>query len=275
MRVALLQLEASGELADRRRRASSAIRQAADDGADLIVLPELWSVGAFEAGAWRERAESVDGPTADWAAEAARDAGVVLHAGSIIERGDQPPPHGSPALYNTSLVFGPDGRRLATYRKIHRFGAGGPERELLEAGEQVVVVPLPLPPDAPGTTRAGLATCYDLRFPELFRAQSSDTDTGRAQVLLLVASWRRDAASAWRLLTRARAVENQAVVIACGAAGVSGRQALAGGSIVVDARGQVLAEARTDPQTLLVDVDLSSVDTIRREFPVGADRRLY
>lgn len=265
-RVALVQLDASGEVADRRRRALRAIQEAAGEGAELVVLPELWAVGAFEARAWAERAEPIDGPTAELAAGAAGDAGVVLHAGSIIEQATDG------TLFNTSLVFDRDGARLASYRKIHRFGAGGPERDLLAPGREVVVADLPLGGGA--AVRTGLSTCYDLRFPELFRAQSADTPGGRADVLLLVASWRRDARHAWRLLTRARALENQCLVLACGAAGISGNQVLAANSLVVGAEGTVLAEAAAEPTTLIAEVDLGSIDAVRAALPVHADRRL-
>ncbi len=268
MRIALVQLDASGDVAHRRDRARRAIHEAAGEGADLVVLPELWAAGAFEATTWAERAEPLDGPTAELAAGAARDAGVVLHAGSIIERDDA-----TSSLFNTSLVFGRDGDLLASYRKIHRFGAGGPERDLLAPGRDVVVADLPLGAGA-ASVRTGLATCYDLRFPELFRAQSADTADGRAVILLLVASWRRDARRVWGLLTRARAVENQCVVVACGAAGRSGKQALAANSLVIGADGGVLAEAGVEPTTLFADVDLAAIDAIRAALPVHADRRI-
>lgn len=270
MRVALLQLDASGELSVRRERATSAIRAAADGGADLVVLPELWAVGAFEAKTWTERAERIDGPTGEAMAGAARDAGVVLHAGSIIERGDR---RAGPALFNTSLVFGRDGTLLASYRKIHRFGAGGPEGDILSAGEDVVVTDLPLA-DGDAAVRVGLSTCYDLRFPELYRAQTADTGAGGARILVIVASWRRDAAAVWALLARARAAENQCVVLACGAAGFSGRQELAANSLIVGADGGILAEASREPTTLVAHVDLGDIDAVRAALPVHADRRI-
>ena len=109
-----------------------------------MVLPELWAPGGFDYRAWGERAEPVDGPTATAMSAAARDAGVVLHAGSIVER----PADGERGaegkdLWNTSLVFGADGGLLATYRKIHRFGFAQGEPSLMEAGDEVAVVDLP------------------------------------------------------------------------------------------------------------------------------------
>lgn len=271
VRVALVQLDAAGDVADRRERAVRAVHEAAGEGADLVVLPELWAVGAFEAKTWAERAEPLDGPTAELAAGAARDAGVVLHAGSIIERDEA-----TSSLFNTSLVFDRDGTRLASYRKIHRFGAGGPEGDLLAPGRDVVVADLPLGAGrgAGSTVRTGLATCYDLRFPEVFRAQSADTADGRAEVLLIVAAWRRDARHVWNLLSRARAVENQCLVLACGAAGASGKQALAANSLVIGPDGAILAEAGLEPTTLLADVDLAAVGATRAALPVHADRRI-
>ena len=125
MRIALIQLgyDDAASLPERTARAADLVR--AQRGHDLVVLPELWAPGGFDYRAWGERAEPVDGPTATAMSAAARDAGVVLHAGSIVER----PADGERGaegkdLWNTSLVFGADGALLATYRKIHRFGFG-------------------------------------------------------------------------------------------------------------------------------------------------------
>jgi predicted amidohydrolase len=287
MRVHVLQIAYDDRepVAERVERVSDLVRRQA--GADLVVLPELWAPGGFSYRTWAERAESVDGPTVTAVAAAARDLGAVVHAGSIVERAAE----GSPdrgadgrGLWNTSVVVGPDGGVLATYRKIHRFGFGQGEPVLLEAGEDVVTVELPVPgrgtgePDAGAgasagtrTAVAGLATCYDLRFPELFRRL---VDAG-ARLVLLPAAWPAARVEAWRLLGRARAIENQLVLVQCNTAGTHAGVPMGGYSQLVDARGDVIAEAGPDGESVLaVDVDLDEVDAWREAFPVLADRRL-
>jgi len=269
MRIALIQLgyDDAVPLPERTARAADLVR--AQRGHDLVVLPELWAPGGFDYRAWGERAEPVDGPTATAMSAAARDAGVVLHAGSIVER----PADGERGaegkdLWNTSLVFGADGAPLATYRKIHRFGFARGEPSLMEAGDEVAVVDLP--DGAGGTVRAGLSTCYDLRFPELYRAQ---LDAG-ATVFVIPASWPMARVGHWSLLARARAVENQCVVLACNAAGANAGTVMGGASAVVLPTGEVAAEAGSEEQVLSVEVDMSATTSLRETFPVLRDRRL-
>jgi len=140
---------------------------------------------------------------------------------------------------------------------------------LMEAGTEVVTVDLPL---APGgvPVPVGLATCYDLRFPEQFRRL---LDAG-ARAVLMPAAWPAPRVEAWTLLGRARAIENQLVLVQCNTGGTHGGLAMGGHSQVVDATGRVLAEAGTGEEVLVVDVDLAAVDAWRAEFPVLADRRL-
>lgn len=261
VRATLLQIAVGeGEKpADRRVRAAALVRR--QTGADLVVLPELWPVGAFAADRFADEAEQVaDGPTARAMAAAARDAGVWLHAGSIVERAAGPE---GERLYNTSLVFGPDGALRATYRKIHRFGFDEGEAALMAPGEETVTV---RHPDAV----LGLATCYDLRFPELFRAL---VDAG-TELVVLPAGWPAARLAHWRVLVQARAVESQAYVLACGTAGSTAGVEQAGHSMVVDPWGEILAEAGPDEEALTVDLDPARVAATRAEFPVLRDRVL-
>ncbi|MFE2531581.1 carbon-nitrogen family hydrolase [Streptomyces sp. NPDC059371] len=259
MRATLLQIDVDpGETAgDRRERVAELVR--AERGADLVVLPELWPVGAFDFGRFDAQAEPLAGPTATAMGAAARDAGVWLHAGSIVERC----PDG--ALRNTSLLFEPDGRLHATYRKIHRFGFDRGEAALMAAGQEVVAAPL----TGTGLT-AGLATCYDLRFPEQFRLL---VDAG-ADLLVVPAGWPARRRSHWSLLARARAVESQAYVLACNTAGTHAGVEQAGYSVVVDPWGEVVAEAGAGEQVLRVELDPGLVARTREEFPVLRDRLL-
>ncbi|MFJ7042100.1 carbon-nitrogen family hydrolase [Streptomyces sp. NPDC101112] len=265
MRASLLQIgvDEDESVDSRRRRVASLVREQA--GADLVVLPELWTTGAFAFESFTAEAEPLDGPTREAMAEAAADAGVWLHAGSIVERAA--PDSGSAAdegaLYNTSLVFSPSGELAATYRKIHRFGFDKGEAVLMGAGAELVTVRLP-------DTTLGVATCYDLRFPELFRGL---VDAG-AETFVVPAGWPERRRAHWTLLARARAVENQAYVLACGTAGTHAGVPQAGHSIVVDPWGEVLAEAGSEEEVLTVELDPAKVATTREQFPALKDRLL-
>ncbi|WP_369260669.1 carbon-nitrogen family hydrolase [Streptomyces sp. R35] len=257
MRASLLQIDVndSESVASRRLRVAALVREQA--GVDLVVLPELWTTGAFAYEGFEAEAEPLEGPTYEVMAKAASDAGVWLHAGSIPERD----PEG--ALYNTSLVFSPSGELAASYRKIHRFGFDKGEAVLMGAGAELVTVRLP-------ETVIGVATCYDLRFPELFRGL---VDAG-AETFVLPAGWPERRRSHWTLLAQARAVENQAYVLACGTAGTHAEVPQAGHSIVVDPWGEVLAEAGAGEETLTVEFDPAKVATTREQFPALKDRLL-
>ena len=258
MRASLIQIAVDeGESPESRRARVAALVRAQAGAADLVVLPELWTIGAFAYEEFAPRAEVLDGPTYEAMAKAAADAGVWLHAGSIPERDPDGP------LYNTSLVFSPAGDLVAAYRKIHRFGFDKGEAVLMGAGQDLVTVRLP-------QTTLGLGTCYDLRFPELFRGL---VDAG-AETFVLPAGWPERRRSHWTLLARARAVENQAFVLACGTAGTHAGVPQAGHSIVVDPWGEVLAEAGSGEEVLTVEFDPGKVAVTRDQFPALKDRVL-
>ncbi|MEU9927481.1 carbon-nitrogen family hydrolase [Streptomyces anulatus] len=257
MRASLIQIAVDPDesVEDRRVRAASLV--VAQQGADLVVLPELWPVGAFAYTAFEAEAEPLEGPTHEVMAKAAAEAGTWLHAGSFVERA------ADGTLYNTSLVFSPQGERTAVYRKIHRFGFDRGEAVMMGAGEELVTVVLP-------DTTLGLATCYDLRFPEQFRGL---VDAG-AETLVVAAGWPERRRAHWTLLAQARAVENQAYVLAVGTAGTHGDIQQAGHSIVVDPWGEVLAQAGADEEVLTVELDADKVRATREQFPALKDRRL-
>ncbi|CAL9306330.1 carbon-nitrogen family hydrolase [Streptomyces olindensis] len=257
MRASVIQIAVDeGESVEsRRRRMASTVRDQA--GADLVVLPELWTTGAFAYEEFGREAEPLEGPTYEAMAKAASDAGVWLHAGSIPERDPDGP------LYNTSLVFSPSGDLAAAYRKIHRFGFDKGEAVLMGAGSELVTVRLP-------ETTLGLGTCYDLRFPELFRGL---VDAG-AETLVVPAGWPERRRSHWTLLAQARAVENQSFLLACATAGTHAGVPQAGHSIVVDPWGEVLAEAGAGEEILTVEFDPGKVATTREQFPALKDRVL-
>ncbi|MFB7332102.1 nitrilase-related carbon-nitrogen hydrolase [Streptomyces adustus] len=257
MRASLVQLsvDASDTADERRRRAASLVR--ARTGDDLVVLPELWAAGAWSYDRWEHEAEGLDGPTAQAMSAAARRAGVWLHAGSIVER------DADGTLYNTALLFDRHGDLRGRYRKIHRYGFDTGEATLMGGGDDIVTVPTDF-----GVV--GLAICYDLRFPELFRGL---LDAG-AELVAVPAAWPAARLGHWRLLTRTRALEEQVFLLACCATGTHGGMEQAGHSAVVDPWGTVLGETRTAQETLTVDLDMSEVPRIRAELPVLRDRVL-
>ena len=224
---------------------------------DMVVLPELWLPGAFNAEAFADHAEPLDGPLVGALGQAAQSAQVWLHAGSIVESD-------AGSLFNTSLLFAPSGELVGRYRKIHLFGFGSGESELLTAGEQVVLVETPL-------GKTGLSTCYDLRFPELYRAQR---ELG-AEAFLVPSGWPAARIGAWRSLAMARAVENQALFIGANAVGHSAGVRVGGESIVVTPDGDELAVGPSEtPGWVVAHVDPAAAGTARDRFPSYADRRI-
>ena len=255
-KVALVQLDVSDteSVADRIERAAGIVESITD--ADLIVLPELWHVGAFDLAKAREHAEPFDGPLVTRMRASAVAVKTTLHMGSFAELvGDK--------RHNTAVIIDAVGDVLATYRKIHLFGWEDGEPSVMTAGESCVVLPTPL-----GAT--GLATCYDLRFPELFRRL---VDSG-AESFLIDSGWPSPRINHWTVLAQARAIENQAWMIACNNAGTHAGVEMGGSSIVVDPRGNVVAQAGVSEEVLVADIDIDIARTWRRQFPVLADRVL-
>ncbi|MEY4137072.1 MAG: hypothetical protein RL205_1200 [Actinomycetota bacterium] len=259
-RVALIQLrcDSAEPMSDRIDRAFAMVREAAPR-ADLIVLPELWSTCAFDLPAAREGAQPIDGSLVTSLSALAAELGVWIHGGSLAELADDSTRH------NTCVLLDPHGTLVATYRKIHLFGFAEGERTVMTGGRDVVIVDTPL-----GTT--GLATCYDLRFPELFRAF---TDSG-ATAFLVSSGWPLSRIEHWDVLTRARAIEDQAWVIACNEVGTQGADGvvLGGHSVVIDPRGMVIAQAGEAEEILYAEIDPTEPGRWREAFPALGDIRL-
>ena len=257
MRVALAQMSSPLDepVAERVARVSDVVRGI--ERADLVALPELWAPGYFAFDRYEELAEVAGGDLVRQMGDLAREIGTHLHVGSVLERD----PDGR--LYNAALLFGPDGEELLHYRKIHVFGYESLESTLLSPGSRADVAATPF-------GSVGVTTCYDLRFPELYRVL---VDRG-AELLAVPAAWPMVRLEHWRLFTRARAVENQVFLLACNAAGFQGDVELAGHSMVVDPWGRVVAEAGPDEEVLVAHIDMDVVSTTRLEFPVLRDRLL-
>ena len=257
--------------AARTARVSDLVRTAASPGQgptpDLIVLPELWVATGFDYSKWEDAAEAIDGPFVEAMQALAAEIGVALHAGSFVERLPEPGPEGH-SLANTSVLIDATGQIVATYRKVHRFGFGSGEPKLMEAGSEVVVLPLPL---GGQEVRVGLATCYDLRFPELFRRLG---ESG-AEVVVIPAAWPLPRVSHWQILGQARAIEGQAAIVQCNTGGTHHGTDMGGRSQVVSGTGEVLGLLdHADEGVLTATIDLAAQQDWRERFPVLADRRL-
>lgn len=235
-------------------------------GADLVVLPELWFNGGFSYDRWEDLAQSLDGELVTRMRDVASRLGCIVHMGSFIELGGVRP-DGSAALFNTSVLIDGAGSILCHYRKIHRFGFGDGEPRYLQAGVDLALADVSL--DGCRVT-VGLATCYDLRFPEQFRGL---TDAG-AEMVLLPAAWPLARIGHWSALGVARAIENQFFLVQCNTVGTHADIQMGGTSSVVDPSGHRVAVAGVDPLALIADIDVSMVQTVRDGFPVLQDRRL-
>src|SRR5687767_9694191 len=262
MRAAAVQLNSTDDKDLNMATADRLTRAAAADGADLIVLPEKFNV-LGEHDDYVAGAEPLDGPTVTWARDAARELGVDLVAGSIVERRD-----GHQKLGNTSVHVGPDGEVKGVYRKIHMFDVvvGGIEyRESAseEPGDEIVIS------DASGVP-LGLTVCYDLRFPELFRILA----IRGARVITLPAAFTKVTGQAhWEILIRARAIENQAFVVAADQIGTHPPDKESfGGSMIVDPWGEVLARAPDEECFIAANLDFARQDEVRDKLPSLANR---
>jgi deaminated glutathione amidase len=264
LRVALVQMEARDDLADNLERASALAAEAAI-GSDLVILPEYVQYRGSAAG-FRASAAPVPGPTTTAFAAVAREHSCWVLAGSHAESS------GDPARpYNTAALFNRSGELAATYRKLHLFDVSvddGPsdlESARVTPGNRAVVASV----DGFGL---GLAICYDLRFPELFRALS----VAGAQILALPAVFTaRTGRDHWEPLLRARAIENGAFVLAAGACGAGGAGAIPawGHSMVVDPWGRVIARAGDEEAIVRAELDVDLVAAARRQIPALANRR--
>jgi predicted amidohydrolase len=262
---AAVQLLATSNKEANLRETETLLRKAREDGAKLIALPELfnWRGPKEEEGFY---AETIPGPTSSLMAHLAKDLGVHILAGSILER-----VAGERRVYNTSLLFSPQGEILAKYRKIHLFdvdltdGVRILESATRQPGKDVVVVET-------GLGRMGLTICYDLRFPELYRLL---LDRG-SQIIFVPSVFTEQTGKAhWEPLLRARAIENQVYIIAPDQTGRNQSGAAAYGcSMIVDPWGRVLARAPEGPGVINAKIDLGYLERVRNELPSSSHRKI-
>jgi predicted amidohydrolase len=253
LRITLCQMNIQvGDPEANLKKGAEWISRSAGQGSQLVLFPELWSTGYA-----LERAvefASVDGPkiTAR-TSELARDHHIWV-GGSTLETADD-------RVYNTFRLFAPDGRLAATYRKIHLFRLMQEDR-WLAPGDATTLVDTDF-------GLAGLAICYDLRFPELFRGYA----LRGARLMLAPAEWPIERVGNWRILVRARAIENQVFVAAVNAAGDCGGTVMGGNSAVIGPRGEEICSAGADEALLTADLDLSMPEQARQKMDILRDRR--
>lgn len=265
MRAAAVQLNSTEDRDRNLATAERLVREASAEGADLVVLPEKWTVlGSPEA--LREHAEPLDGPAIGAARSWAAELGISLVAGSIAELLP-----GEEKLANTSVLIDPDGEIAAVYRKIHMFdvdvgGVAYRESESERAGDEIVLG------EAAGVP-IGLTVCYDLRFPELYRVLAV---RGARLITVPSAFTTPTGRDHWEILLRARAIENQVFVVAADQVGEAPPHYDSyGHSMIVDPWGAVLAQAedRQDECVVSAELDLSEQDRVRESLPSLANRR--
>lgn len=264
MKIAAIQMISGPEVAPNLETAARLISVAAEGGASLVALPEYFPlIGASDAARLAARETPGSGPLQDFLAGMAQRHGIWLVGGSIPLAGRNPG-----KLLNSCLVFDDLGRQVARYDKIHLFGfTRGAEHydeaATIEPGEKVVAVDTPV-------GRVGLAICYDLRFPELFRA------LGNIDLLVLPAAFTDTTGRAhWEMLLRARAVENQCYVLAAAQGGQhpTGRMTH-GNSMIIDPWGDIVARMDKGEGVIAAELDPTRVAEVRSSLPALAHRKL-
>ncbi|MFP4589964.1 MAG: nitrilase-related carbon-nitrogen hydrolase [Halobacteriales archaeon] len=248
-----------------RQTAIEAVTRAADRGADLVVLPEMFTVGYFAFEAYEAAAEAIDGPTVEALATVADARDVAVLTGSFVEdlaKGEDYAPPAGAGLANTSVLLDAEGTIRAWYRKVHLFGYDSEEATRLVPGEHLGVADL-------GDWRVGIATCYDLRFPELFRRYVDEGVT----LMLVPSAWPDARPTHWSVLSQARAIENQWYLAAVNGVGAVSGTELLGRSTVYDPWGEPVLDLEREPATAVVDLDADRVAAVREAFPALADRR--
>jgi len=264
MRVAVCQLNSRDDRAANLLAAREQLNRAAAHGAELALLPEYTDYLGPGAGA--PKAEGLDGEYVAFFADAARELGMWVFAGTFHETGPD-----SDRTFNTMPVFDPSGSIVTAYRKIHMYDVEIPgrvsyqESRTVAPGDDVVTA-------AVDDATVGLSICYDLRFPELYRRLAQ---LGAKILVVPAAFMLHTGRDHWEVLLRARAIENQCYVLAAGQIGDhEPKRTCFGRSMVIDPWGTVLAQAPDDVGIAVADIDLARLDRIRLELPSLANRRL-
>ncbi len=234
------------------RKAGDAVKEAAEMGAEIVLLPELWLSG-FDLEHRQRYASPINEGWFIKMGELAVKHRIAV-GGSLIE-------DNKGRYFNTFVLFRENGDLLGSYRKVHLFQMLQ-EDIYFEGGTEVKVV------DSPWG-RIGLTTCYDLRFPEIFRSCA----LRGAELILLVAEWPSRRIEHWKVLLQARAIENQCFIAAVNKVGTSQGAKLGGNSAIINPMGEFLVLGGAEEETLLAEINLDEVSRIRDWMPVFDDRR--
>lgn len=261
--AAAVQMLPSSDKGGNLKEAEIWVRKASTAGAKLVVLPEIFN---FRGAEETISAEPIPGPTTRWMGELASELEIYFLAGSILETIPN-----EKKVYNTSLLFNPQGKLLAKYRKIHLFDVHVGEMITLESETRMAGLEVVL-----GQTEycpMGLTICYDLRFPELFR---NLVEKG-AQIILVPSAFTAITGKVhWEPLLRARAIENQVYIIASDQVGQAPNAiATHGHSMVVDPWGKILTQATDSPALISAEIDLDYLEKVRRDLPALSHRRPF
>ncbi|HBY95767.1 MAG TPA: carbon-nitrogen hydrolase [Chloroflexi bacterium] len=253
LRVSLGQMDPiKGEPETNFATAAAMAAEASRRGSHVLMLPELWGSG-IDVTRHEEHASATGQGLFARAAALAAEHGLAI-CGSLLSTA-------AGGNANTIAFFGRDGRIVTEYSKLHLF-------RLMDEDKWLVPGNRPALAEGPWGL-AGLAICYDLRFPELFRHYA----LAGARLIFLPSAWPHPRLTHWRTLLRARAIENQMFVVACNRVGTSDGTAFFGHSSVIDPWGELLVEAGEQPGLFTVDFDLTQVEAIRKQIPVFQDRR--
>jgi nitrilase len=264
LKVAAVQMVSTPDPAQNQEVARRLVQEAAAAGAQLVVLPEYWAIlGRHEQDKLAHAEPAGEGPLQQFMAGLAREAGIWLLGGTIpLVSGE------TGKVLNSLLAYGPDGALAARYDKIHLFGFSRGEESFDEsrtivAGGEVGVLELPF-------ARVGLSICYDLRFPELYRAM------GHCDLIVVPAAFTHTTGRAhWEILLRARAIENQCYVLAAAQGGqhLNGRRTW-GHSMLVDPWGEIRAEQAEGEGVVAGEIEQSLIGDVRSSLPALSHRKL-
>jgi len=264
LQVAAIQMVSTPEPAVNMAAATRLVREAADSGARLVLLPEYWPLlGLHELDKLGHAEQAGSGPFQDCMATLARECGVWLLGGTVPLVSEEPG-----RVLNTLMAYGPDGRQVSRYDKIHLFGFSRgdesyDESRTIVAGNDIAVLDTPI-------ARIGLSICYDLRFPELYRAM------GECTLIVVPAAFTYTTGRAhWEILLRARAIENQCYVLAAAQGGkhVNGRRTW-GHSMLIDPWGEICAQQEEGEGVVVGEIDAAQLASVRASLPALKHRKL-
>lgn len=259
-KVALIQMDSQDNERKNKEKIADYIEKAAKEGAKMVIFPETVD---YIGKRLKDHAKLIPGEWDEFLSEQAKKYSVYIHGGSVTEKNEQ----GNP--WNTSLVFAPDGSCIAKYRKLHLFDVevtNGPsyqESKMISAGNEIVTADTEL-------GELGLAICYDIRFPEMFRIQSMQG----TEIFIVAANFTYETGRKhWKTLLQARAIENTCFVLACNQCGTKPAFKAYGHSMVIDPFGEILIEGGDEEACLVVEIDLDQVKKARAEIPSLKNRR--